>query len=120
MRKPRIDVKPSDFIWGVERTDEEYAGPGRGDWHMVFYVRHRESGKYGRRKWEGLMLQKVCFLRGGPSNDFRDRRYNLDNSIGMLFEKMKDVAGVGIMKSAIKKNENPFANNYKIRLLEEV
>lgn len=101
-----IDVKPSDFTWEIEMTNEEYAG--RGNWHMSFCVCHHKSEKYGKKRWNDLRLQKVCFLRGGPSNDFRDRRYHPDNSIGMLFKKMKDVAAVGIMKSAIKENENPF------------
>lgn len=72
-----------------------------------------------------LDAAKSVLLARGPSNGFRDRRYKKyrfipNNSIGMLFEKMKDVAAVGIVKSAIEKNENPFANNYKIRWLEEV
>lgn len=101
-----INVKSSDFTWDVEMTGEKHAG--RGDWYMNFYVRNHKSEKYGKKRWDNLRLQKVCFLRGGPSS--LDRRYNLndhpDNSIGMLFKKMKNVAAVGIMKSAIKKYKN--------------
>ena len=117
MKKPRIDVKPSDLIWGIDETDEKIAGRGR--WHLTFFLRYRELKKYGREKGADLMLFNVCFLRGASPKGFRDRHCDLDNSIGMLCEKIKGVAGVGIMKEAIEKNESPFQFDYKKPWLKE-